>query len=256
MSLVHLYVHGRGRGHGSRSRAVADHLRELSFDVRIFAGRDAYELFESGTVERVDSLMPGDGLATVTKLKRRLQDAVRAARKDGAIAIVSDSDLPGAAAGRFAKIPSIALGHGIMFSHTQRPAELSRRPWQRQAFKARTAASGSHLQIAVNFCPLRPKRPSTIVAKPVLRSALQAVIHNERATGDAILCYFRDDNGSKLLKVLAERGLPTRLFAKENPGIPGISWEPLNAERFTSALLEARAVGFSAWRAATVVART
>ena len=246
MSMVHLYVHGRGRGHGSRCRAVAEHLRAKSLDVRIFAGRDAIALFEPGDAEPVDSLMPGDGIATALKLKRRLQQAVSNARNDEAIAIVSDGDLPSATAGRLAKIPSIAVGHGLIFSHTRRPETLSAIPWRRQATKARMASAGSHLQVAVNFCPLEPKRSSTVIAKPILRERLNEALDTGRVPGDEVICYFRDANGEGVLRNLVQQGVQVRLFAKSNPKLANVEWEPLDSERFTSALLKARAVVSSA----------
>lgn len=242
MTRVHLYVHGRGRGHGQRAKAVGEHLREAGYALRIFAGPGALSAFDSGEAEAVCSLMPGAGIRSVWTLRERVSAAIRCLKADRPLALISDGDLPGALAAKIAGVPSIALGHGLVFSHTRRPDGLPAGPWRREAAKARAAAIGTERQIAVSFAPLAPKSERVTVARPPLRAALSG----PRSEGDALVGYFRDPNAHALFTMLSRRSLAVRLFTPIDPQLPHLQWEPPHPQRFTDALLSARAVISSA----------
>jgi UDP-N-acetylglucosamine--N-acetylmuramyl-(pentapeptide) pyrophosphoryl-undecaprenol N-acetylglucosamine transferase len=239
---IHLYVHGRGRGHGQRSKAVCDHLRRAGYAIRVFAGRRALDAFAADEAEPVDSVMPGTGWRTASLLTRRVTDAAKALRSDPPIAVLSDGDLPGVLAARLQRVPSIALGHGLIFSHARRPHELPTSPWRREAAKARIASIGTARQVAVSFTPLVPRVQTTTIARPTLRSKLAGT----RTPGEQLLCYFRDANAEHVLRTLSDAGQPIRLFSEQDPRLPSVTWEPPHAERFADALMSARAVVSSA----------
>ncbi|MGB0591159.1 MAG: glycosyltransferase family protein [Myxococcota bacterium] len=242
MSTIHLYVHGRGWGHGQRSEAVCEHLRSAGYSVRVFAGRGALDAFAPGDAEPVESLMPRAGWRTLPLLRRRVSKASRLLNEEPPAAVVSDGDLPAVLAARLRGIPSVALGHGLIFSHTQRPQALPALPWLREAAKARIASMGTTRQVAVSFTRLTPRSATTTIARPTLRHALRS----PRTPGEHLVCYFRDPNCHDVVRALRDQGQPIRLFSSEDPKLSEVAWEPPDAVRFAEALLSARAVVSSA----------
>ena len=126
--MIHLYVHGRGRGHATRCLAIARALEAAGFEFRAFVGRDGIPLFSSVyPCTEVMSLPPTPARA-VLGLASRVRDAISAARSDGATALLSDGDLPGLLAASALRLPSVAIGHGLVFSECVRPTGLPRAP--------------------------------------------------------------------------------------------------------------------------------
>ncbi len=242
MTRVHFYVHGRGRGHGERSRSFIERLCHHSYEVRIFAGRDALSVFQDMEVERVESIMPGAGMSLPRALVQRIHAARRAMRREAPELLISDGDLPSIWAARLCKVPSIAIGHGLVFSHTRRFGALPRLPWLREASKARLASLGSERQIALSFVPLKAKRSAARVTFPPIREGLLG----PRTPGQHILAYFRDSNASSILRSLGKSGQEVLLFSARDPQIEGITWQPIQRERFDHALKGARGVVSSA----------
>ena len=222
-------------------RSVTDHLCTRGYAPRIFAGQDALDAFETGRAEGVDSLLPGQGLKSLWLLKSRIAQARAAIHSDLPAVVISDGDLPGAIAAHLEGIPSLTVGHGLIFSHTERPPVLAPWPWRREALKAGLVAWRSQRQVAVSFVPLVPKHASTTLARHALRPSLSRVQES-----DHLLCYFRDDNGDAILHALVNLGAKVHLFSARNPGIDGINWSPLGHKSFDAALSSARGVVSSA----------
>ena len=167
MILIELYVHGRGRGHGTRSRVLSDLLRAEGFRVKIFAGPGAMTAFEGvEELRSVDSLLPTMKLEAVSLLRNRLAQAADELKQERPFCIVSDGDLPGILHARRNGIPSIAVGHGLIFSHARAPEGISRILWHREGLKSRLSALGSDYQLAVNFIELEATNPKTQVVRP------------------------------------------------------------------------------------------
>ncbi|ACY15695.1 glycosyltransferase family protein [Haliangium ochraceum] len=246
---IHYYVHGRGRGHATRAQAVIARLREAGCRVSVFAGRDAEAVLRApgvaDEVHAVRSLLPGDGVRAAGLVPRRVAQAVAALRRAPADVVVSDGDLPGLLAAQLCRVPAVAVGHGLVFSHCQRPAELPRQAWQREARKARLSSLGSSRQVAVNFVPLQARGATTVVARPLLRPGLGPRDQDAAREGE-VLCYFRDDNGAEAVRALLAAGARVQLFGRRDPGIAGARFVPLDPERFAEALPRARAVVSSA----------
>ena len=135
----------------------------------MFAGPGAEPAFADGAeCTPVESLVPGMGLSTLGHLRIRVRDAMAQTSEDRPDVVISDGDMPGSVAARLSGIPSVAVGHGLIFSHATRPANLPRGPWLREATKARAASLGTHRQVAVNFVPLETRVATATVARPVL----------------------------------------------------------------------------------------
>ncbi len=238
--MIHLYVHGRGRGHATRCLAIARALDAAGRRFRAFVGPDGVALFSSAyPCTPIASLPPTPGPATL-RLASRVRDAVRAARADDATVIVSDGDLPGLSAASLLRRPGIAVGHGLVFSGCERPDALPATPWLRERAKAAVSSAGAQRCIAVNFVPLQPRTPRTIVARPALDPRLHRV-----DAPDRVLCYFRD-GAPEVLRRLVELGITPLVFGPTRPDVDGIEFEPQDRVRFIEGLARARVVVSSA----------
>ena len=249
--MIHYYIHGRGRGHATRSLVVIRTLRAAGHAVRIFAGEDAQPVFP-GDHTPVLSLPKGLGPRVPGLLVRRVQAAGAALLEDRPQLIVSDGDLPPMIAGR-GRVPTLALGHGLVFSHCRRPDGAPRGPWLREALKARLASFGASHCVAVNFAQLSPHRPArTTIARPALPAdGAPAVSPSAEvvrlAAQRPVLCYFRDDNGEAVVRAAVESEVPVVLFGRNQRGrVPGVMELPFSADDFRYLLSNARAVLSSA----------
>ncbi len=238
--VIHLYVHGRGRGHTTRCLAIARALEASGRAFHAFVGRDGVSLFSATyPCTEVESLPPTPGAAAMGVAKR-VRAAIDAARKDRVSAILSDGDLPGLLAAKALRKPSVAVGHGLVFSECKRPASLPRAPWLREAAKAAASSVGAHRCIAVNFVPLEPRSRRVTVARPSLDPRLHRI-----SAPDEVLCYFRD-GAPEVLRMLVELGVRPVVFATRNPGVSGIEYEPQSRGRFIERMARARVVVASA----------
>ena len=125
--LIDLYVHGRGRGHGTRSSVLCEALIGAGYRVRVYAGPGAQPAFDARPFESVESLLPSMRLEAIPLLRERLRHAKESMQHERPVCIVSDGDLPGLLHAKRFEIPSIAVGHGLVFSHARPPAGVSNR---------------------------------------------------------------------------------------------------------------------------------
>ena len=242
--LIELYVHGRGRGHGTRSRVLSDLLRAEGFRVKVFAGPGAMTAFEGvEDLRSVDSLPPTMKLEAVSLLRDRLAQAGDEVKRERPFCIVSDGDLPGILHARRNGIPSIAVGHGLVFSHAKAPEGISRLLWHREGLKSRLSSVGSDYQLAVNFIELETAHPKTQVVRPRFARPLQ---RRDAQGSRRIVCYFRDENGEAILRALVHMGMNPVVFSKTKVTLPGVESREPGRTEFRQALEEAYAVISSA----------
>lgn len=237
MARLHYYVHGRGRGHASRSRVVIAALRGAGHEVQAFAGASAHDMLRAEVpTAPVESIVPGMGVRMPLAIATRVGQALAAARRERAELVVSDGDLPGLLAASALRLPSVAIGHGLVFHCCERPDSLPLAPWQREARKAAMSTAGASRKIAVNFVPLPLRRGR------LARPSLDLPAATERTTGGPVLCYFRDGAPRPLLRQLATLPGPVILFATTDPAVPGLRYEPPSRARFVDVLRAARGV--------------
>jgi len=245
LARIRYVVHGRGRGHATRALAVIARLKDRGHEVSIAAGRDALPVLSETYAERLEeapSLVPGLGiLGTLKGVFTRVSAERLALARDDIQAVISDGDMPSILAAKLIGCPSIAIGHGLVFSHCAPPADVSAKRWHREARKARLASWTSTRQVAVNFVPLSPAVATATLARPEIRPELSA-----ETRGDRVLAYFRDDNGERALRALVEAGLSPLLFSDVPCPVEGVEVRPRDPVAFTRALREARAVVSSA----------
>lgn len=234
--MIHLYVHGRGRGHTTRCLAIARALSAAGRPFRAFVGRDGVPLFSAEyACTAIASLPPTPGRAALG-LAGRVWGAIAQGRRDRVDLVISDGDLPGVLAAHALRVPSIAVGHGLVFSECKRPPSLASGPWLREAAKAGASSAGAHRCVAVNFVPLAPRTSRVILARPSLDPRLHRAADPSR-----VLCYFRD-GAPEVLRALVAQGQRPVLFATEDPRIEGVDFEPQGRERFIAQLAESRVV--------------
>lgn len=238
MREVHYYVHGRGRGHAARALELLPALESAGYQIRLFAGRDARFLLRTHCrLFPIHSLLPGEPWLTLPKLvQRTLWASVRGARRAPS-AVISDGDLPSVVASAAVGVPTLALGHGLFFSHARPPCDVDKAAWAREARKAERASFGSTRQIVLGFGPAELRLPSARLARPKLPARTP---RRERKGG--IVCYFRDESGSAVLRALRAIGVTPVLFSRDDPGIPGVRHRPLERASFLDALADADAV--------------
>jgi UDP-N-acetylglucosamine--N-acetylmuramyl-(pentapeptide) pyrophosphoryl-undecaprenol N-acetylglucosamine transferase len=238
MREVHYYVHGRGRGHAARALELVPALEAAGYRIRLFAGRDARHFLRGHCqLFPVYSLLPGEPWLTLPKLvQRTLWATVRGARRAPS-AVISDGDVPSVIASAALGIPTVALGHGLLFSHATPPCEVDQAAWAREAKKALRASFGSTRQVVLGFGPAELRLPSARLARPRV-----ARRRPKRERKGGIVCYFRDASAREALKSLRAIGLTPLLFSRYDPGIPGVVHRPLDRASFLDALAEADAV--------------
>jgi UDP-N-acetylglucosamine--N-acetylmuramyl-(pentapeptide) pyrophosphoryl-undecaprenol N-acetylglucosamine transferase len=233
------FVHGRGRGHASRAVSLVPALRAAGHDVAVFAGGDAADLLADPHLRASAPLLPG--WAGVRAAPMRLVGDLRALRELRPDAVIVDGDLPSAIAARVLGLPSIAVGHDLVFSRCRLPPGLPAhqlRAERRTSFVQSRAAVG----VAVHFLPIAPARPRTYVARPALRPELAGPV----SAGEHLVAYFRDRNGDGAIRRAAARGARIICFGQELAGIPGVEARPFDRDGFASALRTARGVIASA----------
>ncbi len=230
---VHLYVHGRGRGHASRANHLIAALVARGHRVRVFAGSDALPVLDGNTdTTAVASIPRRLGATGAVTLWRRVAGDLARNRASAPDVVISDGDLPSLCAARLTGIPSIALGHGLVFWSCRRPTGLPRLAWWREAIKAGVASFPAQRRIATHFGVLPLRRPGTILARPPMRR------WELGPRGDVVVCYFRDGLDAAALAVLGELAGEVVIFA---PG-GGRGVTPPSAVAFDAAIRRASAV--------------
>jgi UDP:flavonoid glycosyltransferase YjiC (YdhE family) len=241
---IHYTVHGRGRGHATRTVPVVRALERAGCEVLLFAGDDAAPvLAEAGLAPRsVESLRPDRLRRIPAALLSRTRDAVAGILRDRAHLVVSDGDLPALLAAAATGRPSIAVGHAEAFAHCRRPPGVPVAPWLREAARARASAPRAAVYVAVSFVALATANARTVVARPTLDPRMP----QRTAAGDRVVCYFRDDNGTRAVAALCEAGERPIVFGRRPEPVSGAEWRPVERRGFLEALARARAVVASA----------
>ncbi len=229
MARIVYFVHGRGRGHASRARAVVPGLRRFH-DMHVFGGGQAPSILGSmAEFAPVEACVPGTGLAS--SFARRLRADLARLRELRPALVITDGDAPSLHAARLLRIPSLALGHGLVFAHCVCPPGLPRRGIVRETLNSASSSWLADHVIPVHFAPAPIRSTRATLARPDLRDGLA---HSTRDEG-YLLAYFRDDDGYALLDRLSARGHRIRCFTRG--AVPsGVEREEPHATRFADAL--------------------
>lgn len=237
MKRVHLFVHGRGQGHATRMLAIGRTLLDDGFEIRASAGESAYPILAAALPTRAVHALPPQPVAALRTLVPRTRRDIEALRAQRPSIIISDGDLPGLLAAKRLRIPTIAVGHGLVFWVCAPPHGIDRRAWRREALKARISAGLADTHVAVNFMPLSLREETAILARPSLDLPRRI-----SAIPGKVVVYFRDPPPKPVLEALLGFGKRLCLYSRHDPGIPGIELRPPGRPDFVADLVEAEAV--------------
>ncbi|EDQ89462.1 uncharacterized protein MONBRDRAFT_25126 [Monosiga brevicollis MX1] len=253
--IAEYYVHGRGRGHASRGKTMVQALEQYGYHVCVFVDPDVAAMVQSVGSERVavTSMPVGASLPSVwrsftTLLSRFFMDAdcsICQRREYSPDVIVTDGDFPGAWRAVRADIPAVAVGHGYVFSSTNRPAFASKEPWRAQRRLNKRTTDLADCTVGVSYYPLSPTNNHTIIAKPRLRDQFLRLERRVPAR-PRIVTYFRDEGvGAEVLDVLAATGYEILAFGTGSAVTTtrsGVRVLPFDETLFLNSLAEASAV--------------
>jgi UDP-N-acetylglucosamine--N-acetylmuramyl-(pentapeptide) pyrophosphoryl-undecaprenol N-acetylglucosamine transferase len=204
MTFIDYFVHGHGRGHASRAASVVPRLREDGHMVRVHAGGDAGDLLE-GVAPRVP-VLPGWRMPWALA-SRTAGDLYRFGRRAPGL-VVSDGDQAALAAAWMRGIPSIAVGHDLVFTSCRLPPVLPTASRWYQRVNGSIPTSLPTARVAVHFLPVEPMTPDVHVARPDLPTDLRGDVRDE----GFVLGYFYDRRGRAVVHALARAGLPVEAY--------------------------------------------
>lgn len=242
MARIAYYVHGRGRGHASRARAVLPRLRGAGHEVRVFGGGHACDvLADDPSFTQVRPCLPGRGLAGT--FARRFRADWRVQEDFGPDAVVTDCDLAALHVAAARRVPTLAMGHGLIFRHTHLPEGLPRLPRWREIINAASSSWAARMRVPVHFAPVEPRTPGTRVARPDVGEDL---LDGPRTDDGFVLAYFRDDNGYDALEQVVARGHRVVCFGGPQQVPDGVDLLPPSVTEFRAYLRRCRFVLASA----------
>ena len=251
--IVEYYIHGHGRGHASRGKTVVEALERIGYKVCVFVDEHVEGLVKSVGTETVSvkSLPIANSVNTVWEtlkvfLFRYLTDAdcsICDRTKHSPDLVISDGDFPGVWRASRAGIPAVALGHGYLFSTTEKPEHVSDYAWGHQKVLNGRTTGLAQCTVDVSFVPLTPLDANrTVVAKPRLRDA---ILRTKRVppTKKMVVVYFRDHgSGQRIFEELNASGYEVRAFGPEKLDTPYVHVRAFDEQDFITSMSEASAV--------------
>eukprot|EP00049_Salpingoeca_infusionum_P008914 m.148216 g.148216 ORF g.148216 m.148216 type:complete len:407 (-) comp14170_c0_seq1:84-1304(-) len=256
MPVVEYYVHGHGNGHATRAKTVANSLQGSGeYAMCVLVDPRVARALEGtlGEVVLVNSLpssaTPWGILRTLVVIVQRFLmdcscDVCQRHARPSPIAVITDGDLPGVLRANRASIPSIALGHGYLFSSTERPVYIPQHAWDKQARLNRRITSRSTYVVGASFAHLTPLSDNVIVAKPRLRPAVEQAVRPVTAiTSNTVAVYLRDKGtGVALIHALVDLGFRVLAFGNAPTDVEGVEATAYSEQGFVDAITNAAAV--------------
>jgi UDP-N-acetylglucosamine--N-acetylmuramyl-(pentapeptide) pyrophosphoryl-undecaprenol N-acetylglucosamine transferase len=191
---VAYYVHGRGQGHASRALSVVPALRAQGLTVALFGAADALPMLRALGEPESRALLER-GLRGQRELLVRVPSERRVIAKLGARLVITDGDQAALLAAFAAGVPSIAIGHDLVFSRCVLQKGLPRLQLLEQRVNGLLPALLSTRRVAVHFLPVQSCDPRTRVARVEVARPPSTV---QRA--DRLLCYFRDGRLDRVVR--------------------------------------------------------
>lgn len=203
--IIAYFVHGRGRGHSSRALYVIKKLILRKYKLKVFAGRDAYPVLnEHYQTQLVSSIFPQSSFLDF--IKRVIHD-YKLLRKIKPDVVISDGDAPSTWAARLLGIHILSIGHALVFPYCKHAIPLSRWELAKENFKVRVSSQFSNFKFILHFCKLPLKDKKSILVKPDI-----TIDSGTTPSKKYLISYFRDANGSTVLKLFANHGVEIRNF--------------------------------------------
>lgn len=235
------FIHGRGRGHASRCEATLGTLNGAGYRVTLYAGGDALDLIghEHSAVSLVHRAPLRRGATSPLALLDRSARDVRRMLAEPPGLIVADGDQAAVLAGRTLGVPTVAIGHDLVFDRRVRQPPLPRAALYSQRLNALPMRAASRW-IAVHFLPVASDDPRLLVARP--DSPINELPLPVDVSDSPVLCYFRDRDGLHLARQIASTGRQVVLFGDVPRREPGITVHAFSRAAFRRALFTCSAV--------------
>jgi UDP:flavonoid glycosyltransferase YjiC (YdhE family) len=248
-------VHGHGRGHASRAAAVVPGLLAAGASVELAAPPEVFRVLaaaiDAGARPRHTVSLRRGPLAPVRLLGRALSTARESLRR--ADLVVSDGDQGALLAARVRRLPSLAIGHDLVFAPGIAPDGLPMAPRFVQQINGLPLLAATR-GVAVHFLPM--PYPSTVpprntghglgawmrrrirLARPDLADLPPAAT----AADGPIVAYGEAAAVEPVLDALERLGEPVIAFGIPGPERRRLVRRPIERASFVSALAAASAV--------------
>ncbi len=231
------FVHGRGRGHASRAQTIVPALTEDGHDLRLFAGDQAIDLLAGLSVAAINSVKPG--LRGTLLIPGRLGHDRAELKKSKPDLVISDGDAPSLVAARSLGIPTLAIGHDLVFTGCQLPSDLPTGALRAERRSALFASRLGTRGVAVHFLPIQPARSEIVCARPSLRQELSGT---PPSSVGGIVSYFRDRNGRHCVSLAAKLGAQVQAFGDPTLELAGVECRGFEPDAFARELLSCSAI--------------
>jgi UDP-N-acetylglucosamine--N-acetylmuramyl-(pentapeptide) pyrophosphoryl-undecaprenol N-acetylglucosamine transferase len=228
MGRIAYYVHDRGRGHATRSVPIIRALVNEGHEVHVCAGEAVSSLMhdEAWGLTRIKGLRPG--LLSLVHLATRTREDESFLRTLEPDLLVSDGDAPSLQAGRRLGLKTVAVGHGLVFSHCKLKPGLPRLSVLLEKANTLPSSWGADRVVAVHFMPIEGTKTHVHTAGPDWSEGLDGLVTHE----PFILSYFRDANGAAILREACGEGLKVRCYGDLQAPPAGVTLLPPSREGF------------------------
>lgn len=234
---IHHFVHGRGRGHATRALPIVRQLRDAGHEVVLHARDTAMAMLrDAGHHPHTLAPVPR-GIRSLAMIATATRHVVSQLQREGADLVIGDGDPIGLLAGRRVGIPTIAVGHNVVFTHGSLPGA------PRKALWAERANAGLSTQatwaVGANFLPLDSKTPTATFGRPDPRWDAAPTPRDD----GFVLSYFRDGEDGGAATQAAHLGYDVHVFGSYNgPGHPRVTRHPADDDVFLDHLARCHAV--------------
>lgn len=268
MAKIFISMAGEGRGHAARVRTLVEHLRH-EHELWLFAPNEAYDFLARcyGRGHRVENVwlhrIPGlrfhytdnrldlwksiaSGLHYALRKLPRLVGAFR--RRIDAVhpdLIITDFEpaLGWAAWGR-RSVPHLSLDHQhvlMTYDLSSLPRRLQWHAWSMSwAVRLHTPSPTARVVSSFYSPPLKSGWEAVKQIGPLIRPEVAAAAP---VVGDYLLSYLRSNTPPAVLDMLAECGIPVKVYGLgERPPQGGLTFCPIHEQRFVEDLAGCRAV--------------
>jgi uncharacterized protein (TIGR00661 family) len=267
MARIFYSMAGEGRGHAARVRTLVEHLRR-DHELVLFAPDDAHEFLSRCypadrsdpnvrllripglrfhyTGRKLDLMKSiGSGLAyagwTMPRLISTLRRRMRAERPD---LVLTDFEPALPRAARREAVPVLSIDHQhvlLAYDLSSLPSQLRWYAWL-MGFAVRWHVSGATEAVASSFYSpsLKPGWDHVRQVGPLIRPEVAAAAPT---TGEYLLSYLRVSTPEDVLTMLADLGLPIRIYGLgERPARGPLTFLPIHETQFVTDLAGCRAV--------------
>jgi uncharacterized protein (TIGR00661 family) len=207
-------------------------------DVAVFGPQSQRNRFErAASFEEMESVPRGPrAIPAIPQLSAKHRKKLNGRRIE---LVISDGDPASLLAARLQGIPSIAVGHNVIFTRAELPPSVPTSALLYERANAWLSTKPATAAVAANFLPLTPNDPNTRIARPDLRWNSWPSVVDE----GFYLAYFRDGEDGGLVEELARQGRRVRVYGNFDGILPeSAEKRPFDNKGFLADLSRCRAV--------------